>query len=151
MCSTSLIKFAIAGCLHSKFRGGENGRLLQDDRSDAPEDIKLDCKYYKPGKFFNDRSIGIRINIPKATQVNKNKNTYVYSNELPLLVITTHRTTFYHFEECINNLHKIRNHEGLIKHLTLLNLTTEEGKRIDGTLAIYTNYQNSISILLSAK
>ena len=156
ICSTLLIKFAIAGCFHSKCsrnqgkdrlstdgstddalsRDDEQSRLLQDDRSDAPEDIKLDCKYYKPGNLYIDRIRGIKIYLPKTTHIEQKNHTYYYSNELPTL--TTSENIEYQFDKCVNTIHKRKDARGLIMYLYLLGLQIK-GNQIYGSIDIYTD------------
>ena len=85
---TLIIKFAIAGCFHSKCRSvDESNSLLAEHSKDKIIDIKLNCMYYTPGNFYSDGK-GFNINFPSDANVeNMSNNLFEYSGT-PVNLIT---------------------------------------------------------------
>ena len=156
---TLIIKFAIAGCFHSKCtrnqgqdglstdgstydllsRDDEQSRLLPEVEKKAALDIKLDCKEYKPGNVYLDTYRGIEIYIPTTTTVEKNGNTYTYSNVLPTLTRARHLgNSVYNFARCDNVKVKSSGHSQSTERLYFSDLSTIKGKKIHGYISILT-------------
>ena len=117
-------------------RDDEQSRLLPEVEKEASLDIKLNCKEYKQGNVYIDTDSGYKIYIPTTTTVEKNHNTYTYSNVLPKL--TTSKQVVYNFAQCENvNIRGSGRRINLTEHLYFSRLSIGD-KKINGHISLYT-------------
>ena len=158
---TLIMKFAIAGCFHSKcsrnqgkdglstdhsidkllIKEDDEDKLLHDGSEDSPFIIKLDCSEYIPGKYYREINTGHKIYLPKNTKI-ETHNEQFYNYEINFPKFIEYNGEVFLIKSCTNIEHEERvpNSEGFI-HYLYFTLASRKKFKENIILSVYTDHQ----------